>query len=195
MVQGLHISIKYWLAITIPIWLLVRFVSIFIRIRKHKQILIKRELAINLFVVYIFVYLGIVLLPLEIYWVKQQYYVKPYIILVPIRNIILDFKYGMPVTLMAKNILGNIFLTIPFGVFLPMLKNKSLSSLKPLVFCGVSIFIIIEFLQYIEGIVFPSIYPRASDINDVILNTIGLLLGYFIYSNLFKSSNKISYHI
>lgn len=78
-------------------------------------------------------------------------------------------------------------LTLPIGVFLPILWNKYFSSIKSLATIGLGISLLIEVLQYMEGILLPSIYTRASDVNDLILNTLGVLIGYFVFKNLSKN--------
>lgn len=70
------------------------------------------------------------------------------------------------------NVTANMFLFSPLGFFIPLLW-KRWSSLKKIFFFGFSTTCIIEFIQYFIG--------RSSDIDDVILNTIGVLIGYLIF--------------
>lgn len=71
------------------------------------------------------------------------------------------------------NLLGNVALFIPFGLLLPQLWRK-FRSLKSIVIMSIAIPFTIEFIQYFIG--------RSSDIDDVLLNAIGILLGYFFWT-------------
>lgn len=186
MAQGLCITPRYWLIFIISVWLVVRITILFINKKKNKQFFLKRELVINLFALYVFCFIGITLFPIAIYWVKQQYNAKSAIVLIPFRDIFYAIKYGVSKLIITRNLLGNIFLTAPIGLFIPVLWNKKFFNIKSIALLGVVLSFLIELLQYAEGMVFPSIHTRTSDINDIILNTLGVILGYFIYSNLFK---------
>ncbi len=87
------------------------------------------------------------------------------------------FRYNIASKLFIKNVLGNIILFIPFGVFVThYVKNNKVYItfvLTLLVSCA------IEFAQNIIG--------RTSDIDDVLLNVIGGVIGFYIY----KFSDKI----
>lgn len=69
------------------------------------------------------------------------------------------------------NFLGNIFMFVPFGLFLPMLYNK-ISFLK-IALISFSISLFIETVQIFQ--------VRGTDVDDLWLNTLGGLLGYLIY--------------
>ena len=79
------------------------------------------------------------------------------------------------------NILGNIILFIPFG-FLGIIfeKLKKLKNLLPIFIIAISI---IELLQYITNKVF-------ADIDDVIINTIGVAIGFWIYNKVKLTSSS-----
>lgn len=86
-----------------------------------------------------------------------------------------------------RQIILNIIMTIPFGFFLPLV-NKKINLIKAL-FMTMAFSISIECLQLF------SIAYRATDITDVITNTLGGLIGYCLYK-LFNSlfvSTTISY--
>jgi glycopeptide antibiotics resistance protein len=75
------------------------------------------------------------------------------------------------------NILGNIVLFIPFG-FLGWVFPK-LSNMKTLVIHFLSTIIIVESLQYFTRL-------GVFDIDDIILNTIGVLIGFYL-KNIFDN--------
>jgi glycopeptide antibiotics resistance protein len=74
---------------------------------------------------------------------------------------------------------GNVLITIPFGFGLPFIINVNL---KSIMWKGTLFSISIEFLQFLENIFYLSGYvARRVDINDVILNILGVLLGYCLF--------------
>ncbi|MEH7452720.1 VanZ family protein [Gottfriedia acidiceleris] len=83
----------------------------------------------------------------------------------------------------------NVLMTIPFGFGLPFITK---SSFKKIAIAGLLIGVIVESLQGIIGL-FNGFTFRVVDINDVIFNFTGTLIGYSIFklfSFLFKLSVK-----
>lgn len=72
------------------------------------------------------------------------------------------------------NVTGNTALFIPTGIILPVVYKK-LNSFGKVVAAGALISLCIEIIQ----LPFAS---RASDIDDLILNTLGVIIGYGIYA-------------
>lgn len=70
----------------------------------------------------------------------------------------------------AANILGNLALLMPFGFLFPL---KSGAGLGKTCAVGLTAVLGIEIIQYFEG--------RVADIDDVILNFVGILLGFAAY--------------
>jgi glycopeptide antibiotics resistance protein len=70
------------------------------------------------------------------------------------------------------NFLGNIMIFIPIGFFIPLLWHK-MRSLGKTVLCGFIISLFIELIQF-------PLY-RGTDIDDLWLNTLGVLVGYFVF--------------
>jgi len=73
------------------------------------------------------------------------------------------------------NIAGNIVAFIPMGFLLPMISNKC-KDFKVSILIIIIATMTIEILQYITGV-------GASDIDDLLLNTLGGILGYLIYKH------------
>ena len=71
------------------------------------------------------------------------------------------------------NIIGNITMFIPVGLAWPFCFRK-LNSIRKTVLAGACFPLLIEITQL-------PFYSRCSDVDDVILNTIGIFLGAFIY--------------
>ena len=91
------------------------------------------------------------------------------------------FRYELGSRLFVKNILGNILLFLPYGYF----ASDYLKSKKVAVPCFLTFLVsfTIEVVQYNIG--------RTFDIDDVILNTVGGILGYFLYRIIDKIKNKL----
>ena len=94
-------------------------------------------------------------------------------------NLIPFFINGHSLT---REFYQNIFLTIPYGFLIPVIipKNYKFSKFWLLVGTG----LLIEIVQYFIGFLI-GYYYRIIDINDVIANAIGALMGYFIFFNIF----------
>lgn len=88
------------------------------------------------------------------------------------------------------NLLGNVFVFSPIGFFIPLLWRR-MDSFKVIFFIGLGVTCIIESIQYFIG--------RSSDIDDVILNTVGVVIGYWAYIlykgivKLFRVGRRITY--
>ncbi|WP_067843621.1 VanZ family protein [Amphibacillus sediminis] len=87
-----------------------------------------------------------------------------------------------------KHFLLNIVLTIPFGFLLPFIYKVEFS--KKL-FWAVMLPIIIEGLQLFI-LLLTGIPLRAVDINDIIANFIGILIGYFVFRSFIILFRKLT---
>ena len=72
------------------------------------------------------------------------------------------------------NIIGNVSLFIPTGIILPIL-YKRLNTFWKVLFAGAGISLCIELVQL-------ALPNSVTDIDDLILNTAGVIIGYAIYS-------------
>ena len=75
---------------------------------------------------------------------------------------------------MIWNVVGNMIMFIPTGIVLPVV-YKRLNCFWKVVVVGAAISLCIELLQ----LPFAS---RATDVDDLILNTMGVAVGYGIYA-------------
>lgn len=85
---------------------------------------------------------------------------------------------------LAVNILGNILMFVPFG-FLGLINRKFLN-FKALFITFFSVLIIIETLQYFTRL-------GVFDVDDLILNTLGLYLGYQIFMRFLRRFLKFDF--
>ena len=70
------------------------------------------------------------------------------------------------------NIIGNVFIFSPIGIFVPLIWDH-LRSFRKILLVGLIVTCFIEVFQLFIG--------RSTDIDDVILNTIGVVIGYGIF--------------
>ena len=79
--------------------------------------------------------------------------------------------------------IANILMFLPLGFIFPVAFKKARTFYKTTI-CMLLFSFLIEFIQYFIG--------RSADIDDLILNTLGAMLGYFIFyifSGLFRNKN------
>lgn len=93
---------------------------------------------------------------------------------------LIPFYFGscfMLVNLCVRSIIENIVLAIPFGFgvnFLVKIKAKNI------LWLALAVGFVFEFSQFFISLLFRSSF-RATDINDVILNGTGVLIGYTLF--------------
>lgn len=102
--------------------------------------------------------------------------------LVPFRTIRNYVKYSGFLHTMI-NIFGNIIIFVPFGILLAEIFPKTRNILKILGITFATSFFV-EFIQFFIG--------RSVDIDDLILNLLGSVIGYFIWKKIlrFKFARK-----
>lgn len=79
----------------------------------------------------------------------------------------------------AMNLLGNIILFIPLGIFLPKLQNR-LQRLWKVLLAAAGIILLVETVQVM------TLLGRC-DIDDLILNLLGAAIGYGLYKRIEKT--------
>jgi glycopeptide antibiotics resistance protein len=80
------------------------------------------------------------------------------------------------------NVIGNTTMFIPIGIIWPLV-FRELNSHRKAIAAGVGFSLCIEILQL-------PFFERCSDIDDLILNSLGYLAGYGIYLLIKKSNSK-----
>lgn len=91
--------------------------------------------------------------------------------LIPFRSMQHDWRVGG--WEFVVNFLGNLGAFLPFGLSLPILRARPTRAWHVALACA-SLSAAIEFAQYLSG-------RRVADVDDVLLNTTGGLLGYGLY--------------
>ena len=83
---------------------------------------------------------------------------------------------------------GNLLLLMPMGALLPILWIKA-RSFKRIVIIGALVSLSIELLQYALAYLG---YGRVADIDDLILNILGVMIGYMIFDKILMRFSIIS---
>jgi glycopeptide antibiotics resistance protein len=190
MPKGVEYTIQYFLPRAIIFWVLFRGIMLLAKIILKKHIFLKREIVLNILTLSIFIIVGLTVFPIQIIWEKPNIPadLKPSVNIIPLKDIYYQIiNVGILTT--SKHLIGNIFLLAPLGVCLPLLSNR-FKKIMPNIVLGFSLSILIEILQYVKAYLTPlpsAKFSRATDINDVILNTIGIIIAYFVYKSLFSN--------
>ena len=138
-------------------------------ITKHKKFLLHRELIYLISIIYLLCLFHVVTFQDVNYGASN---------FVPFKEI---FRYSFGSPKFIRNVIGNIMLFIPFGFLSSyLLKNRKFSVVTILTLIAS---LTIETVQYYIG--------RVFDIDDIILNLIGGIVGFLIYVGLDAIKNKI----
>lgn len=153
----------------LPIIIIITVIACSLRLayllKNKKNIVLYKELYSLIFILYILCLFEVVTFQDVNYGTSN---------FIPFREI---FRYTFGTRLFVKNIVGNILLFLPFGYFIS--EYLKVNKVYLTIFLTVLISTTIEFVQLYIG--------RTFDIDDIILNTLGGILGYLLY----KVINKI----
>ena len=138
-------------------------------ITKHKKFLLHKEIIYLLAVIYLLCLFHVVTFQ-DINYGTSNF--------IPFKEI---FRYDIGSHKFFRNVMGNIMLFIPFGFLSSyLLKNRKLGVVTILTIIAS---LTIEVVQYYIG--------RVFDIDDIILNLVGGIVGFLIYVGLDAIKNKI----
>ena len=154
-----------WLAIRAGVWV------------KQKHIDWKREAVLLLMYINLAVIIRFTFFPMS----KVNGHIQPLVFdiatafpfrvnLFPLVNL---FDYDSKRDLLI-NVIGNVAMFIPSGIVLPII-YKQLDTFVKVFLAGSGISLCIEIIQLPFSV-------RATDIDDLILNTVGVIIGYGIYA-------------
>ena len=91
-------------------------------------------------------------------------------------------RYQIGTRLFYRNIIGNIIMFVPFGFFTSY--YLKLNKKRIIFYLALIVSIVIELIQLKIG--------RAFDVDDIILNIVGSLLGYYLYRIMDKVFGDLS---
>lgn len=164
----LEIFGETWPTIIISMVIIISLRIVYL-IKNNRKIVLYQELMSLLFIIYVLCLFYVVTFQ-DVSWSTSNF--------TPFHEM---FRYEFGSRLFIKNVLGNMILFIPYGFFAAYyLKLK-----KPFSILGLSVLVslTIETTQLLIG--------RVFDIDDIILNVIGGILGFYI----FKLFSKINTHL
>jgi glycopeptide antibiotics resistance protein len=195
------ISGRLLIVLGVICYLVGRGILLGIKYKKQKQVYWLKEAIRFLFVIYICMVVSVTLFPLPIGFHSNSENVYRLINVMPLVSIInnigqIGIAYGgdaqFMIGLIARNVGGNILLLMPLGFLAPIVWNKY-KHFKNIIFLGFVISITIETLQFMESLA--GGWGRITDIDDVICNVIGIILGFIIYKFTFKIVDKFQIKI
>lgn len=148
-----------WPMVVISAIILVSFRVCYL-IKAKEKIVLYKELSMLIFGIYILCLFQVVTFQDDVSWATNNF--------IPFKEIM---RYNITSRLFFKNVLGNMIMFLPFGFFVSYyLKSEKLTlPLFLILIASVSI----EVVQLLIG--------RVFDVDDIILNILGGLLGYGIY--------------
>ncbi|WP_301244330.1 VanZ family protein [Sporosarcina highlanderae] len=177
------IKMLAYMVVALPIYLLIR--SIIIK-RRKRPVNKLHEVLLALFILYLVGLASQTIIPkwsIGVDGSTGKFYFDVYIFnrmssvnLIPFRTIMNYFQANEHVSgwssVSLVNLLGNMFVFSPIGFFIPLLWRR-MDSFKAILFIGFGVTCFIEGTQYFIG--------RSTDIDDIILNTFGVIIGYGVY--------------
>lgn len=148
---------------------------------KKKKVNFINQLINLSFFIFIFTVIGITLLPIptdprliqSMIETKTQAHNN----FIPFSNFLNAMDYNA-LSLYFRQIAGNTLLLLPLGFYAPLIWPK-VKGFKTVILIGISCTIGIELLQVLISKLIGVTY-RSFDVDDIIFNTIGIIVGYFV---------------
>lgn len=105
--------------------------------------------------------------------------------LIPFKEIgrFIKYREALGVNAVFLNIVGNILAFLPFGAFLPIFSRRC-RHFFPTVFYSFELSLLVELLQLVFKV-------GSFDVDDLLLNTIGGMLGFFLFTIVLYFWNKL----
>lgn len=182
---GITLRGEMLIAVGSAIWFFLRLLLTVIRKRKPDW---RKEGAYFLAILYLLWLFGTTLFPIDITWVEE--YRRQGMVNIninPFDLVQMTKTAGIKITL--KNVVGNVVLFVPLGIFVSILFRHRQLNYISVSLIGAALSLMIELLQFLE-MIFGLTYGRIADINDILLNTCGILIGKYIYEQLLKDKIK-----
>ena len=173
MIEGFRIEVISLLKYTWPTVVMAVIIAVLLRITdlivNKKKFVLHEELLKLSFIIYILCLFYVVTFQ-DVGWSSHNF--------VPFKEI---FRYDFGSGLFYKNIFGNMLLFVPYGIFIA----KYVDLKQPFVVLMISFItsLSIEVIQFLIG--------RVFDVDDIILNVAGCLLGYALFRLFQKFSTKL----
>ena len=174
------------LIIGLPLWIIIRGVILLFRRKKGDKLNLYKEIITNLFVIYLFILIGVTIFPLRIgstipYLSNMSILERYNINLIPFVDY---YKNNISVKGVIRNVGGNLILLSPF-IFYLCIKFEKLRSIKLCMLTSFLISLSIELIQLFMNILSLS-YGRSVHTEDLILNTLGGIIAWYIFKYTYK---------
>lgn len=178
------------LIIGLPLWIIIRGVILLFRRKKGDKLNLYKEIITNLFVIYLFILIGVTIFPLRIgstipylsnMSIRERYNIN----LIPFVDY---YKNNISVKGVIRNVGGNLILLSPF-IFYLCIKFEKLRSIKLCMLTSFLISLSIELIQLFMNILSLS-YGRSVHTEDLILNTLGGIIAWYIFKYTYKGKFK-----
>jgi glycopeptide antibiotics resistance protein len=174
------INFKAFLGIAVPIWIIFRIIKM--RQMEIKNLL-NHEIVVNLLFMYLLYLAQMTIFPLNIgIPIERRVSLIPFRTIMQLTPILL--KHGLMTNAHeshlnagAINIIGNIIVFIPVGILIPLI-SKRVTRFKTTIMLGFTTSFVIEIVQFL------SVEGRIADIDDLILNTLGVAIGWGIFKTI-----------
>lgn len=158
-----------WPMVLISTIIIVSFRIAYV-LKNHIRFVLYQDLLMLSFIIYVLCLFQVVTFQDTVSWSSNNF--------IPFREI---FRYDFGSQLFVKNVLGNMILFLPFGFFVSYyLKSKK--AFLPVILTLIAS-CSIETVQMVIG--------RVFDIDDIILNLLGGIIGFFLYYLLVKIGRKL----
>lgn len=168
------ITIKNILANIWPMILIITIILSSLRIAQiikyHEKIKFYNEMIKLGFVLYIMALFYIVTFQ-DVSWSTSNF--------IPFKEI---FRYQLFSSSFYKNVMGNLIMFMPYGFFISYFLK--LDKKKIALFMSLLVSLTIEITQLLIG--------RVFDVDDILLNVLGGLLGYYIYKFIYDINEKLN---
>jgi glycopeptide antibiotics resistance protein len=180
-------TILVLLAAALPVWTILRFWKGSQTTRRGLRTSLAWELLLVTFFIYAIVVISLTVIPTAMSIHGDPAMSEPN--LIPMHSLLtccIDpiARPGGSLKFCLENMIGNLLLLFPLGVFLPLVWERFRAGLSVLL-TATMVSGLIELIQF--GSRYLGSF-RTADIDDVILNTAGALLGYYFFRLLILSS-------
>lgn len=158
-----------WPMVIISVIIMVSFRICYL-VKNKEKIVLYKEISMLIFGIYILCLFQVVTFQDDTSWASNNF--------IPFKEIL---RYNITSRLFYKNVLGNMIMFLPFGFFVSYyLKSEKFHI--PLILTLIAS-ISIEFVQLAIG--------RVFDVDDILLNILGGMLGYLVYSLLREIAERL----
>ena len=145
--------------------------SYIIKNKDKERFVFYKELLMLSFIIYILCLFQVVTFQDDVSWASNNF--------IPFNEI---FRYSITSRLFIKNVIGNMLMFLPFGFFISYYLNNEKVWLT--LFITVITSLAIELVQL-------TMVGRVFDVDDIILNVIGGVVGFYIYYLLSYIGDKV----